>query len=105
MYNAEQIGHNELPQKHNIEYLHYALGKSLERLQTSYVDVYSLHNPKMQAVTNKELFNELDNLVARGTIKSHDSDISYLVLNRNNPIIKSIGKVKWNNDRCHCSSL
>ena len=71
MYNAEQIGHNELPQKHNIEYLHYALGKSLERLQTSYVDVYSLHNPKMQAVTNKELFNELDKLAARGTIKSH----------------------------------
>ena len=71
MYNAEQIGHNELPQKHNIEYLHYALGKSLERLQTSYVDVYSLHNPKMQAVTNKELFNELDKLAAKGTIKSH----------------------------------
>ena len=72
MYNAEQIGHSELPQKHNLEYLQYALGKSLERLQTSYVDVYSLHNPKMQAVTNKELFNELDNLVVRGTIKSHD---------------------------------
>jgi len=71
MYNAEQIGHNELPQKHNIEFLHYALDKSLERLQTDYIDVYSLHNPKMEVITNKELFNELDWLVTKGKIKSH----------------------------------
>ena len=71
MYNAEQIGHNELPQKHNIEFLHYALDKSLERLQTDYIDVYSLHNPKMEVITNKELFNELDTLVTKGKIKCH----------------------------------
>ena len=71
MYNAEQIGHNELPQKHNVKYLQYALGQSLDRLQTDYIDVYSLHNPKMQAVTNKELFEALDSLVTNGKIKSH----------------------------------
>ena len=71
MYNAEQIGHNELPQKHNIDYLQYALDKSLERLQTDYMDVYSLHNPKMQAVTNRELFAALDGLVTNGKIRSH----------------------------------
>jgi aryl-alcohol dehydrogenase-like predicted oxidoreductase len=71
MYNAEQVGHNELPQKHNIEYLQYALGQSLDRLQTDYIDVYSLHNPKMQVITNKELFNALDILVTKGKIKSH----------------------------------
>ena len=71
MYNAEQIGHNELPQKHNIDFLHYALDKSLERLQTDYIDVYSLHNPKMEVITNKELFNELDTLVTKGKIKCH----------------------------------
>jgi aryl-alcohol dehydrogenase-like predicted oxidoreductase len=71
MYNAEQIGHTELPQKHNAEYLQYALDKSLERLQTDYIDVYSLHNPKMQAVTNSELFDALDNLVTSGKIRSH----------------------------------
>jgi len=71
MYNAEQIGHNELPQKHNVEYLQYALDKSLERLQTDYMDVYSLHNPKMQAVTNRELFTALDGLVTNGKIRSH----------------------------------
>jgi aryl-alcohol dehydrogenase-like predicted oxidoreductase len=67
--NAEQIGHNELPQKHNVEYLQYALDKSLERLQTDYMDVYSLHNPKMQAVTNRELFTAFDVLVTKGKIK------------------------------------
>ena len=46
MYNAEQIGHNELPQKHNIEYLQYALSQSLDRLQTDYIDVYSLAQSK-----------------------------------------------------------
>lgn len=71
MYNAEQIGHNELPQKHNVEYLQYALSQSLERLQTDYIDVYSLHNPKMHAVTDKELFKALDSLVTNGNIKSH----------------------------------
>lgn len=71
VYNAEQIGHNELPQKHNVDYLQYALDKSLERLQTDYMDVYSLHNPKMQAVTNRELFAVLDGLVTNGKIRSH----------------------------------
>jgi aryl-alcohol dehydrogenase-like predicted oxidoreductase len=71
MYNAEQIGHNELPQKHDVEYLQHALAQSLDRLQTDYIDVYSLHNPKMQAVYNRELFEALDSLVTNGKIKSH----------------------------------
>jgi aryl-alcohol dehydrogenase-like predicted oxidoreductase len=71
MYGAEQVGHQELPQKHDPEFLQVALKKSLERLQTSYVDVYSMHNPKMDAIQNDELFASLDNLVKKGTIKSH----------------------------------
>ncbi len=71
MYNAEQIGHSELPQKHDPDFLQFALKQSLERLQTDYIDVYSLHNPKMDAVRNDGLFSTLDNLVKKGTIKSH----------------------------------
>ena len=71
MYGAEQIGHTELPQKHDSEFLKFALDKSLERLETDYVDVYSLHNPKMDAIKNDSLFDALDDLVAKGTIKSH----------------------------------
>ena len=71
MYNAQQVGHNEIPQKHNSEFLEYALQKSLERLQTHYIDVYSLHNPKMDAIKNDNLFLSLDRFVHTGKIKSH----------------------------------
>ena len=71
MYDAIQTGHNELPQKHNPEFLKYALQQSLNRLQTDYIDVYSLHNPKMDAIKNDSLFISLDKLVQSTKIKSH----------------------------------
>src|ERR671924_399916 len=36
MYSVKQVGHSELPQKHNQEFLQFALGQSLSRLQTVY---------------------------------------------------------------------
>lgn len=71
IYDATQVGHRELPQKHNPEFLQFALRQSLERLETDFVDVYSLHNPKMDAIKNDRLFEELDGLVSKGVIKSH----------------------------------
>jgi aryl-alcohol dehydrogenase-like predicted oxidoreductase len=71
LYNAYQIGHDELPQKHTTEFLQYALQQSLNRLQSDHLDVYSLHNPKMNAIKNDHLFYSLDNLVKIGKIKSH----------------------------------
>ena len=71
MYDAIQTGHNELPQKHNPEFLKYALQQSLNRLQTDYIDVYSLHNPKMDAIKNDSLFISLERLVQSTKIKSH----------------------------------
>ncbi len=71
IYDATQVGHRELPQKHNPEFLQFALKQSLERLETDFVDVYSLHNPKMDAIKNDRLFEELDGLVSKGVIKSH----------------------------------
>ena len=72
MYNVEQIGHNEIPQKHNDPaYLEYALQQSMKRLQTDYIDVYSLHNPKMHTIKDDNLFHSLDKLTQSGKIKSH----------------------------------
>lgn len=71
MYNAEQIGHSEIPQKHNVDFLSFALTESMKRLETDFIDVYSLHNPRMDAIKNDLLFDELDNLVKSGKIKSH----------------------------------
>jgi aryl-alcohol dehydrogenase-like predicted oxidoreductase len=71
IYNAEQVGHNELPQRHNPEFLQYALQQSMNRLNVDHVDVYSLHNPKMSAIQDDELFVSLDSLVKDGKIRSH----------------------------------
>jgi aryl-alcohol dehydrogenase-like predicted oxidoreductase len=71
IYNAEQIGHNELPQKHNPRFLQYALQQSMNRLQVDHIDVYSLHNPKMAAMQDDQLFESLDGLVEAGKIRSH----------------------------------
>jgi aryl-alcohol dehydrogenase-like predicted oxidoreductase len=71
MYANVQLGHSELPQKHDHEFLEYALEQSLIRLDTDYVDVYSLHNPKMNAIKNDELFRSLDACIKNGKIRSH----------------------------------
>lgn len=71
IYNAEQVGHNELPQRHNPEFLQYALQQSMNRLNVDHVDVYSLHNPKMSAIQDDELFMSLDRLVKDGKIRSY----------------------------------
>lgn len=71
IYNAEQIGHNELPQKHNPRFLQYALQQSMKRLHVDQIDVYSLHNPKMAAMQDDQLFEFLDGLVESGKIRSH----------------------------------
>ena len=71
IYGNEQIGHKELPQKFTPEFTEFALQKSLERLQTSYVDVYGLHNPKIHTIRDKKVFETLDKKMKEGIIKSY----------------------------------
>jgi aryl-alcohol dehydrogenase-like predicted oxidoreductase len=71
IYNADQVGHNELPQKHKPEYLRFALQQSMSRLQVDHIDVYSLHNPKMNTIQDDQLFLSLDNLIKIGKIRGH----------------------------------
>ena len=70
---APRVGgtHSERPQRFEPEYLRTSLKKSLENLQTDYLDLYQLHNPKLSAIRNDELFDELDRLVAENTIRSY----------------------------------
>ena len=68
---ADQIGHKELPQKFDEQFTRHALEKSLERLQTDYVDVYGLHNPKMNHIHDDKIFLTLDNLVSEKKINTY----------------------------------
>src|SRR5437879_2330487 len=71
IYGNEQIGHKELPQQFTPEFTEFALQKSLERLQTNYLDVYGLHNPKIHTIRDKKVFETLDRMVKEGVIKSY----------------------------------
>ena len=68
---VEQIGHSELPQRFDVEFTKKALKNSLERLQTDYLDMYGLHNPKLQHIRNDSIFEVLDNLIKNETIKTY----------------------------------
>ncbi len=67
---VEQIGHAELPQQFDPEFTKKALNASLERLKTDYIDVYGLHNPKLNHIRDDSTFNALDGLISEGKIKS-----------------------------------
>ena len=68
---AEQIGHKELPQKFDDKFTRHALEKSLERLQTDYLDMYGLHNPKMFHIHDDAIFKTLDDLKNERKIKTY----------------------------------
>lgn len=68
---VEQIGHNELPQKFTPEFTKYALKQSLDRLETDRIDLYSLHNPKMEHIQNDSVFRTLNELMEEGKIKHY----------------------------------
>ena len=68
--NADQIGHNELPQQFDSKFTENALKNSLGRLQTDYVDVYGLHNPKLRHIRDDVIFDTLDKKIDEGKIKT-----------------------------------
>jgi len=70
---VDQIGHKELPQRFDAEFTDHALKKSLERLQTDYVDVYGLHNPKLKHIRDDSIFAKLDKKISEGRIKTYQS--------------------------------
>ena len=71
----EREGHAERPQKWDAEFVRGACEQSLRRLGTDYIDLYQLHNPKMDALESDELFATLDALVTEGKIRHYAAAI------------------------------
>lgn len=69
-FNAEQIGHAELPQKFDVDFTRKALESSLERLRTDHIEMYGLHNPKMNHLKNDEPFKYLNELIQDDTVRT-----------------------------------
>jgi aryl-alcohol dehydrogenase-like predicted oxidoreductase len=49
------------------------LEDSLERLQTDYIDIYGLHNPKLYHIRDKNVFDFLDEKIKEGKIKTYQA--------------------------------
>lgn len=68
---SDRPGHRERAQNYTPEFLRFAVERSLERLNTDVIDVYQLHNPRMDAIRRDDLFAELERLRDEGKIRSY----------------------------------
>ena len=67
---APRLGHHkERPQRWDAEFVRAAVEKSLRRLGADYVDLYQMHNPRLDAIRNDELSELLDSLVKEGKVR------------------------------------
>ena len=68
-------GHQERPQKFEPEFIRYACEQSLRRLETDYIDLYQLHNPRLDTIETDSVFETLDELVSEGKIRYYGAAI------------------------------
>jgi len=67
---APRDGHQrERPQRWDPEFVRKACESSLLRLGTDYIDLYQLHNPRLTALQDDELFATLDDLKREGKVR------------------------------------
>jgi aryl-alcohol dehydrogenase-like predicted oxidoreductase len=68
-----RVGHQERPQKFEPEFIRFACEQSLRRLNTDYIDIYQLHNPRVSAIELDEVFETLEELKTEGKIRYYGS--------------------------------
>ncbi len=66
---SEREGQRELPQDFSPKFVRFALEESLKRLNTDYIDIYQVHNPRMATVRSDELYATLEDLKTEGKIR------------------------------------
>lgn len=57
------------------EYIQFACGESLKRLRTDYIDLYQLHNPKLETIEEGTVFKVLNQLKKEGKIRHYGVSI------------------------------
>jgi len=68
-------GQRERPHNWTPEFIRFALEQSLQRLETDYIDLWMLHNPRMDAILKDDVFALLDDLKAEGKIRSYGASL------------------------------
>jgi aryl-alcohol dehydrogenase-like predicted oxidoreductase len=67
---GERKGQNEIEQDFSPRFVRYALEQSLKRLNTDYIDVYQMHNARLEQVKDGELVALLEQFKAEGKIRT-----------------------------------
>jgi aryl-alcohol dehydrogenase-like predicted oxidoreductase len=71
IYNhPDRPGQQERPHDWSPGYMRMALERSLERLGTDHIDLYQLHNPRIDAIRNDALWAELEKVKAEGLVRA-----------------------------------
>ena len=68
-HGEKRDGQKEIPQDFSPDFVRYACEQSLKRLQTDYIDLYQIHNARLEQVRDGELFGVLEDLKAEGKIR------------------------------------
>jgi aryl-alcohol dehydrogenase-like predicted oxidoreductase len=61
--------HSERPQRWDAQFIRDACDASLRRLRTDVIDVYEMHNPRMDAIDSDEAFATLESLRDQGKVR------------------------------------
>jgi len=70
-FGDKREGQREIPQDFSVRFLRQALEESLRRLNTDYIDIYLLHNPRLWAIDSDELFAELEVVKREGKVRHY----------------------------------
>ncbi|MBI2873339.1 MAG: aldo/keto reductase [Chloroflexi bacterium] len=62
-------GHREHPQDWSPDFIRRACEGSLRRLRTDYIDLYQMHNPRLDAIRRDEVFDTLAALQRQGNVR------------------------------------
>ena len=81
-HNTSRRGHEELPHNWTPDYIRFALEESLTRLKTSYIDLYQLHNPRLDAIQRDDIFSTLEQLTADGKIRAYGAALGPAIAER-----------------------
>jgi aryl-alcohol dehydrogenase-like predicted oxidoreductase len=67
----QEHSQGERPQDWSPAHVRASLEASLDRLESDYVDLYQLHNPRMDAIREDALYEELEHLRTEGKVRHY----------------------------------
>jgi aryl-alcohol dehydrogenase-like predicted oxidoreductase len=70
-YGHERTGQSEIPQDFSPAHVRFALEQSLTRLRTDTIDLYSVHNARLEQVYDDDLFALLEDFKREGKIRAY----------------------------------